>query len=309
VSARRMATLAAAALLLAGCGGGGASSGAGPGPGSAQTGTAATVDEGTSFACPDPQDDAPMSGADTLPTGATAALLCFHANRSAWVPPRGRLSTGLDPLVRLVNAQRVHDPVADGACGGVGAAAWRMVLEYDDGTRTIAGDNGGCWDLAVGSSERFGAKHVWQSYLSALRRQRQRQGSPDVIFPPATCPAHRRDLASYSPLADAGRLQTAVVCSIDGQHQTRLTSTQLDALRHEFATAAHRRTDLEGAFSCHRLPPRSSVAIVGVDGWGDPFTVLTRCDTYRVWQPADGDHLFARMLPSTARMLGRLLAS
>lgn len=228
-----------------------------------------------------------MTGTDTLPTGATAALLCFHDNRFAWVPPHGRLRSGLDDLVRQVDAQRVHDPSSDDTCGGVGAPAWRMVLRYDGGTRTIAGDNGGCWDLAVGSTERFGAKHVWQTYLSALRRQRH-QGSADAVFAPAACP---------------------VLCSIDGQQQIRLTGNQVDAFRHDFAPATHRRTHLHGASSCHHLRPRSSVGIVGVDGWGDPFSVLTQCDTYRILQPAHGRYLVVRMLPSTARMLEGLLAS
>jgi hypothetical protein len=307
----RIAAPIAVALLLAGCGGSD-SSGAGPGAGSAQTGTATTVDDGTPFACPDPQDDAPMSGADTLPTGATAALLCFHDNRFAWVPPHGRLRTGLDDLIRVVNAQPVHDPDPDEGCGGIGAPAWRMVLRYDGGTRTIGGDNGGCWDLLVGSTERTGAKVVWHTYLAALLRQRREQGVGDHQFiPPARCPSRLRTDAASSPLADAARLRTAVVCAIDGRqvHQIRLSAQQIRALRHDFATAATRRTHLDGASSCHGLPPRVATVILGVDGWDDPFTVLTTCDTYQEHQPAHNRYLFARMLPSTARMLGRLLTS
>jgi hypothetical protein len=135
----RIALPIAVAMLVVGCGGGGTSS------------------DGTPFACPDPQDQTPMSGADTLPTGATVALLCFHDNRFVWVPPHGQLRTGLDHLVRVVNAQRVHDPNSEDNCGGVGAPGWTVVLRYADGTRTIQGDNGGCWGLAVGSTERFGA--------------------------------------------------------------------------------------------------------------------------------------------------------
>jgi hypothetical protein len=307
----RMALPIAVAMLVVGCGGGGTSSGAGPGAGSAQTGTATTVDDTTPFACPDPQDDGPMTGADTLPMGATAALLCFHDNRFAWVPPHGRLRTGLDDLVRVVNAQPVHDPKADEGCGGVGAPAWRMVLRYDGGTRTIGGDNGGCWDLLVGSTQRTGAQVVWHTYLAALLRQRRAQGSPGARQPRPACPDHVRTDDAFSPLADAAHLTDAVLCrtaDMRVRHRIRLSPTQLRTLRHDFATAATRRTHLDGAASCHTLPPRSSAAIVGVDGWGDPFTVLTQCDTYRLLQPAHSRYVFARMLPATARMLGRLLA-
>jgi hypothetical protein len=100
-----------------------------------------------------------------------------------------------------------------------------------------------------------------------------------------------------------------VLCGTDGKQQIRLTSPQLDALRHDFATAAMRRTHIDSAATCHALPPRSAAVIVGLDDWGDPFTVLTTCDTYRILRPAHDRYLFARMLPSTARLLGRLLAS
>jgi hypothetical protein len=144
-----------------------------------------------------------MSGADTLPTGATAALLCFHDNRYAWVPPHGRLAVGLDDLVRVVNAQRAHDPNSEDSCAGVGAPGWTVVLRYADGTRSIQGDNGGCWDLAVGSTERFGATSVWHADLAALLRQREQQGTPD------TAPDPRRDASrrsvQVSPPAAPGR--------------------------------------------------------------------------------------------------------
>jgi hypothetical protein len=307
VSVRRRAALATAALLLAGCGGSG-SSGAGPGAGSAQTGTAAAIDSGTPFACPSsPTRITATPGLTSLPRGATAARICWVDNGLLWLPPVGVLNRGVPPLVHFVNAQHVHQPYT--ACTDDLGPAYAIRFRYPDGIRTITADTAGCGDIAVGSTKRNGGRTLFHAYLAALLRQRHRQGSPDAVFPPATCPAQRRDLAPYSPLADAGRLQTAVLCSIDGRQQTRLTSAQVQVFRHEFATAAHRRTDLEGASSCHRLPPRSSVAVVGVDGWGDSYTVLTTCDTYRILRPAHGDYVFARMLPATARMLRGLLAS
>jgi hypothetical protein len=252
-----------------------------------------------------------MSGADTLPTGATAARLCFHDNRDPWIPPRGNLTIGLDHLVRFVNAQPVHEPDPNVACGGVGAPAWTMVLQYDGGTRMISGDNGGCWDLAVGSTQRFGSKRVFHVYLRALLHERYGSTPPKLHVPPPACPDRAGYLQGYSPLARVGQVTDAVVCKLGHKtHRTiRLTPAQLSTLRHDFATATTRRTHLDSPSDCHALGPRVAGAVVGVDRWGDPFTVLTTCDTYRAVQPARDHFLFARMLPATAGMLRRLLAS
>ena len=46
-----------------------------------------------------------------------------------------------------------------------------------------------------------------------------------------------------------------------------------------------------------------------MDASGDPVTLLIACDTYRTVQPGRERYLFARMLPSTARMVQRLLGA
>jgi hypothetical protein len=302
----RIAAPIAAVLLLVGCGGSG-SSGAGPGAGSAQTGTATTVDDDAPFACPAPSDRTPVSGSDTLPTGARAALLCARDTDAPWVAPHGALHQGLDQLVGVVNAQRVHDPRTDDNCADVGGPGWTIVLRYADGTRTIQGDNGGCWDLTVGSTERFGARRVYEAFNRALLHQRTTGSAPDAVFPPPSCPS-RPDFGSFSPLADATHATSVTVCVRVGSRYrpVRLRKADLRLLQHEFATSATRRTHLDGASGCHALPPRSGVMLVGADPWGDPFTVLTTCDTYRILQPPDSRTLFARMLPATAHLIGRL---
>ncbi len=303
-----MTAVAAATVLFAGCGGRGESSNdVTPGQPGAQIGTTTTVD-GTPFACPVPSDRAPVGGADTLPSGARAALLCARDTSAPWVAPRGALRRGLDHLVQVVNTQRVHDPDSEDFCGGVGAPGWTIVLRYADGTRTIQGDNGGCWGLAVGTTQRFGSKRVFDAFNRALLRQRSAESSPETVFPMPPCPS-RRDAGSFSPLADAAHATSAAVCQHRG-HKFRpdlLTRTQIRMLRHDFATATTRRTHLDGPSDCHALPATSNGVIVGVDPWGDPFTVLTTCDTYRLLQPARHHYLFARMLPATARMLRPLL--
>lgn len=266
-----------------------------------------------SFRCPDPEA-APTSvadhGADTLPAGARAALLCLHDNHLAWVPPRDRLTTGLDRLVALVDAQQVHDPASDLACGGVGAPAWAIVLQYDGGTRTITGDNGGCWDLLVGGTQRVGSAHVFDAYLHALLRQRHGRSPSDVGHARPRCPLRLRSDGAFSPLADASHLASAVLCRVDGTrtvHATRLTRAQVATLRHEFATATTRRTRSDVLARCHPVTPGVAGAVVGVDDWGDPVTVLLDCGAYRTVQPGEDHYLFARMLPATARMVNGLL--
>jgi hypothetical protein len=298
--ARLLALAAAAALVLSGCGGGSSSTPA--------TVTVHRVVPGH-FRCPDP-GTAPASvadhGADTLPTGARSARLCLLDNNIAWIPPRGILTTGLDRLVGVVNAQHVHDPASDLGCGGVGAPAWSIVLRYAGGTRTITGDNGGCWDLRVGASERFGSRTVYGAYLREVLRQRHQQGSPDVVWPPPRCPQDVRTDEAFSPVADAGRLTSAVLCPADGGQsadEIALTRAQVDVLRHDFATAFPRRALRDVDSQCPDEGRQPAGAVIGRDPWGDQVTVLFGCDSYRTVRPGSERYGFARMLPSTALML------
>jgi hypothetical protein len=95
---------------------------------------------------------------------------------------------------------------------GGSAPAWSIVFRYAGGTRTITGDNGGCWDLRVGASERVGSRTVYGAYLREVLRQRHQQGSPDVVWPSPRCPQHVRTDEAFSPVADAGLLTSAVLC-------------------------------------------------------------------------------------------------
>ena len=270
--------------------------------------TAPTVVPGV-FRCPDPQAEAASDhGSDALPTGATAVRLCLHDNNIAWVPPEDVLTTDPDALVGVVNAQRIHHPQPDTACGGVGAPAWSMVFRYPDGIRTVSGDNGGCWDLLVGATQRFGSRTVYHAYLQAVLRQRRVQGPPDVAHPRPTCPPTLRTDGAFSPVADASRITSAVLCVTHRARVSRqipLTGPELARLRHDFATAPTRRTGGHG--SCRAVP--FGAGVVGVDPWGDPVSVLISCGTYRILQPGSDRYLFARMLPATKQMLAGLVTS
>lgn len=302
-----MARIAAIALLvalaLAGCGDHASSSHASP---------AAATTTDAPFTCPGPHEPARGDGGtDTLPTGATGALLCLHDNNTPWAPPRGVLSTGLDAVVGVVNEQQVHDPSSDDGCGGVGAPAWTMVLQYDDGTRTISGDNGGCWDLLVGSTERFGSKDVFEAYLRAVLQQRHQQGPPQVVRTAPPCPGRSPGdpVPPYpvvSPAAQPNRVVTGTWCRRDGRQWLDAgpaTRAQLAVVRHDLATAAQRRHGLR-LDHCRGLPRTTHTLLVGRDAWGDPTALDFTCDFYRTFTYPRAS--FVRMLPATLAEVARV---
>jgi hypothetical protein len=302
--ARLVALVAAAVLVLPGCGGGSSSApSAAPAP---------EVVPGH-VRCPDPSAAAETvvdHGSDALPTGASAARLCLRDNHTAWFVPREDLTTGLDDLVAVVNRQRIHDQSSAVGCGGVGAPAWSLVLRYDGGIRRITGDNGGCWDLLVGSTQRFGSRVVYDAYLHALLDQRHASGPPRTTYPVPACPDPARTDAAFSPVADAAQLTAGQICPTAGSRGGRaiaLRPAGLRTLRHDVATAfpARQVRDLDDA--CFQGGRPLEGAVVGVDAWGDPVSVLVACDRYRVVRPGSDRYGFARMLPSTERMLRQAL--
>jgi hypothetical protein len=300
---RRLATVFLFALVLSGCD---------DGPSSSPGGVAAASTVDRPFRCPGPRED-PVDvvdhAGDMLPTGARAVLLCRLDNHIPWTPPHGVLTAGLDQVVRDVNAQKVHDPNAAVGCGGVGAPAWSMVFRYADGTRTITGDNGGCWDLLVGSTERFGSKKVFEAYLRALVRQRAHEHPRPFHRTPPACPA-RIDLGYFAPVADptTGRIATLCVLQPQSTHTARrlpLTGAQLAVLRKDFATAPQRRTDADAMSNCP-ADPGPALDIRGLDAWQEPFQVYVECGAYRILRPAAARYSFATLLPRTQRLLDRL---
>jgi hypothetical protein len=297
---RLVVVAVAAFLVLAGCGDDSASR-----DGALATAGPTTVD--APFRCADPQAEPRAvvdDGSDTLPTGAEAALLCLHDNNTRWAPPRGTLTSGVDRVIRVVNAQAVHDPSSDLPCGGVGAPAWSMVFRYDDGTRTITGDNGGCWDLLVGRTEREGSKAAFEAYLHALVRQRAHEPAPAFHGAAPPCPARPR-LDVFGPVADATRARVAALCTGQGHAARRavLTHAELAILRHDFSTASHREVDEDAMSRCSADPV---VVVRGLDAWREPFQVYVACGAYRILRPAAATYTFATLLPRTARMLAAL---
>jgi len=302
-----LALLLAAGLVLSGCGDHSSSSSGSPAP---------EVLSGA-FRCPGVHAPARGDhGTDALPTGATAARLCLRDNNTPWVPPRGLLTTGLDHVVGVINAQRIFHPKPNLGCGGVGGPAWTMVFRYADGTRSISGDNGGCWDLLVGSTQRFGSKDVYQAYLGAVLRQRDDQGTPDVLPKAPACPVRRSPadpslyLGALSPVAQPRRVAAATWCHRAGREWRRVgtaTPAQLAVLRHDMRTTSHRQYGLHLAH-CHGLPRGTDTLLFGRDPWGEPLEVDITCDVYRLSTPPDPHTRFVRMLPSTVAMVARVIS-
>jgi hypothetical protein len=300
---RIAAVMVAAVLVLAGCGDNSSSLSSGPGV----TGPS-IVD--APFRCPDPHAhpaDVVDHGAGTLPTGAQAAKLCLLDNRAPWIPPRGALRNQVDDLVAVVNQQKLFHPRSDLACGGVGAPAWSMVFRYADGTRTITGDNGGCWDLLVGATQRYGSKTVFNAFVRALVRER-RNGHPRTFHEePPTCPPRLITLATFDPVADASTARVAALCILHRRSSQRLllTRRELATFRHDFATASQRRIDEKAMAPCSHKPTLGYL-VRGLDAWREPFAVDIECGAYRLLHPGATRYWFARLLPRTQRLLVRL---
>jgi len=297
--ARLLATLLTAALLLAGCDGD-------PHPATSSPPGPAVLD--ASFHCPGAHSSARGDGgSDTLPTGATAARLCLRDNHTPWAPPLGLVTTDLDSLVAVVNGQRIFHERPDVGCGGVGGPSWFMVFRYRNGTRTISGDNGGCWDLLVGPTQRFGSTNVFQAYLRALLRQRHEQGAPEVPPMAPRCPVRTSAaepqlfLGVVSPVADPRLVAAGTWCRRVGRSWRRVgtaTPAELAVLRHDMRTTSHRDHGLR-VQHCRGLPESTHTLLFGSDPWGEPLEVDITCDVYRLSTPPDPRARFVRMLPGT----------
>jgi hypothetical protein len=181
-----------------------------------------------------------------------------------------------------------------------------MVFRYADGTRTISGDNGGCWDLDVGTSERFGSQKVFDAYLAALQRQRDRSSPPSGAAA-VSCPTSR--VQPYSPLASPSRMMKGVICTHLGPHPqaVALNQRQVAVLRHDFATESGRRLSDRAASRCDSPALRTPFFVSGVDHWGDRFAVLVFCGHYALTEPTSPHRYVVRPLPSTVRTLTPLV--
>ena len=297
----RIATvMVAAVLVLSGCGDDSSSS-----PSSSSSGrTTGTVHR--SFACPDPAAKVEPAAGDTLPTGARAARICYSAEMPVeWRPPHEPLTRDVAHLVALVNRQQVYPPSR--GCNDDAGPAYRIVLDYPDGTRMIDGVTAGCRDVRVGASRRTGGRTVWRGYFHLLARQREHARPGHVPTQPISCPT-RRHPVPFTPLAEVGSLSRARLClSLADSRGVTMTDRDLRILRHDVRTSAGRRQASSlHPVTCSRAL-RFGYVVVGVDRWGDTIDARAYCRVYPMVVPGTFRTAYVRELPKTAAMFERLV--
>jgi hypothetical protein len=289
------AVLVAAALVLSACGDGSSSS-------------QPSLDSPPgmpAFVCPDPKAKVEPTPGDTLPTGARAARICYSADMPvAWQAPADPLTRGVGRLVSLVN-RRLASPQGD-ACNADAGPAYRIVLDYPDGARTINGETAGCREVRVGGTERLGGRRVWNSYFRLLARQREHARPRQVSSTPLLCPTGQ-DRVPFAPLAEVGTLTRARFClSSKDQRGETMTRRDLRILRHDAATSAGRRQRSPLRPSRCSRTLRFGYEIVGVDRWGDTVDLHAYCQAYPFTVPGTFRTVDVRELPATRRMFERL---
>ena len=198
-----LALAAAAALVLSGCG-----------DGSSSTARDRDRPPGRAGALPLPGSGDrlprrwPTTERTRCPTGARSARLCLLDNNIAWIAAARRPHHRSRPTwsASSTPTQSTTRRPTSAAVGWV-RPAWSIVLRYAGGTRTVTGDNGGCWDLpSGGASEHFGSRTVYGAYLrEVLPRQRASAGlAPTSSL--SLLPGARRTSdtdEALSPVADA----------------------------------------------------------------------------------------------------------
>jgi len=307
---RRLLTIGAAAVLtVVGSLAAGHALGSGGATSHPQESPVTTVERGP-FRCPNPKlVDVPTTGSALLPAGAVAARLCVRGPHAMWVAPRDVLTGGVDSLVTVVNAQKVWTPSDGSACAGVGAPTYSIVFRYADGIRTISGDNGGCWDLNVGSTRRVGSKSVSYGFATRLTRQRRGSTAPDVKAPALSC-RHRTALTT-SLVWDSRVVTGARACGQGFKRTgaaagTPLTAVQLALLRRELRTSEGRIAPPSEGRHCQASP---SVWLVMADAWSDRTNLLPWCGHYYLIRATTDRTAWIRELPATRRLFARLAAA
>lgn len=274
-------TLAAVlvAVLLAGCG-------ASDHDAASLGDSTKPVPAGLEAGCPD--DDSPLRlPSGDLPFGAVAVRLCPGAptvgydgtSHGPFVQPvSDELTTGVEPLIDLVNGLPEHEP---GACPGDGGPLLVYWFRYADGdARAVAYGERGCHVLTVGEDrDREDGQALAQAFADALLSQRAAttppQGQP-LTGPDCPLPAGESPVSMLPqvPLA----LTAATWCQGVGPRRMRSAPVPPSLLRRLNEGLIGKPVQARGRCK----PVVYTESIEGITDWGDrvSYQLVSRCRIY-----------------------------
>jgi hypothetical protein len=229
------------------------------------TGGASTTD--APFTCDGPPTRRYPDVTSTLPSGATAARICFDG--LFFTPPQVLLH-GVDSLVAAVNAAPIGYVSPDSNCSvAEGDYGYRIVFRYPSGTRSVSVEP--CRGLEVGLVTRPSG-HLDLSFMSLLRKQVGSTGT-SATAPP--CPASASDRPAG--VGDIRNVVAARYCTTPGGAGRVLTAGELRFLRSWGRGWLGAGTEPDNV--CPR-PPAGWPRVSLTDAWGDRFSlVLVGCAT------------------------------
>jgi hypothetical protein len=224
----------------------------------------ATTDE--PFACPVPSPQQHQDVTPSLPTGATAAKICFDGE---FFTPRATLTQNVDTLVRAVNAAPIEYVLPHFNCSGAeGDYDFTLVFRYPSGTRHVSEET--CVGLVLGRFTRAPRVSLDPLYRSLLVKQIG-TGEGPPFAPPCTKVLADRPQG----VGDIREIIAARYCPTrTGGAGTVLTVGQIRQLRTWGRIYLGATTQPDNPTrKCTRPAtgwPRLSLA----DAWGNYFTVV-----------------------------------
>lgn len=285
-----------------------------PGPSQASDGPT-TVGPGD-VACPPPLTEgeqfSPMTGPDLLPPGPVAVRLC-NPGGVDWQGPSDALLAGAAKVSAAVNALPVQRTGPDRVCTSDGGAPWSLLFQYADGaTQVVRGATFGCGGIEVGSvtrGDRSTAAGPLDLFHQLLWKQRSTTTPPALPAPSLGC--DRGGLGRGSTLMtrqDPVAMEKAVLCwdfETESEQPPRaapISDADLATLLADLNANSTARGITEE--EC-RVPGQPSYTIVGVNAWGDQFSLDGTCGAFNLQH--DNSDIW-RPNPASQAILDRLVA-
>jgi hypothetical protein len=267
--------------------------------------TDAPTPEPTDLSCPAPE--AKPTGPGVLPEGAVAVRLCDGPG-IGFDEPEDALVSGVEELVRVVNAQEVTGPPR--VCTTDLGTGYLLAFEYPGGTvRSVTGELYGCNTLVVGTSVRANPEIPWHRFLDLLRAQRAATSPPSgLAVRPSCAEAGFTDQQGGSPLGRPDDMTNAVLC-VRYQTATEHAPLEVDVPESDLevllADRAAREHPAEPAGDCGPATP--SWQLAGRTRWGDLTAVDSWCGQWsdergHYWRPgADAQRILDRLVTEAGR--------